>query len=87
MHMHHAARRRQHGDGCHDSQGCRAPRAPAATGLAVHRGLLKKPKRYIMSFSCSPPGNLLYRMGGDSTVNRKCHLAVTCGLRSWEAGG
>src|ERR1700733_733297 len=33
-----AAARRQHGDGCHDSQGGRAPRAPVTTGLAVHHG-------------------------------------------------
>jgi hypothetical protein len=33
-----AAARRQHGDGCHDGQACRAPRAPVAAGLVVHRG-------------------------------------------------
>ena len=36
-----AAARRQHGDGCYDSQGCRTPRAPATTGLVVHRGSLR----------------------------------------------
>ena len=49
MHV-HAARRRQHGDGCHDSQGCRAARTPVAAGRAVHRGLLEKPKPDIVSF-------------------------------------
>ena len=61
MHMHDAAPRRQSGDGCNDSQGCRAARARVAAGLAVYRGLLKKPKRDIVSSSCFSPCNLLYR--------------------------
>src|ERR1035441_9542691 len=53
---------------CHDNQGYREPRAPVTGGLAVHRVLLRKPGRIIVSFSCSPTCDLLYRMGGDSTV-------------------
>ena len=49
MHMHDAAGRGQHGDGCRDSQGSPAPQESGAADSVVHRGLLKKPGLVIAS--------------------------------------
>jgi hypothetical protein len=58
MHMHDVACRGQHGDGCHDSQGTRAPPALVTAGLAVHRDLLKKPKQDIVSPAVTGVGRI-----------------------------
>ena len=49
MHMHDAAGRGQHGDGCRDSQGSPAPQESGTGGSVVHRGLPKKPELVIAS--------------------------------------
>ena len=80
--MHDVAPRGQHGDGRHHSQDSRAPQAPPAAGLVVHRGLLTRPGRDIVSFSCLSPREPLYRMGGDSAVTEyvTCLSPATCDL-------